>query len=117
MRRNVRGRADDVITSGGYRIGPGEIEDCLVGHHAVSLAAAIGVPDPVRTEAVKAVLVLKEGFEPSPELEEEIRDRVRNRLAAHEYPRHIEFVKELPLTETGKVRRKVLREREVAKQK
>ncbi len=107
-----RGRADDVITSAGYRIGPGEIEDCLMGHHAVSLAAAIGVPDPIRTEAVKALVVLKAGFDPRPELEKEIRDHVKTRLAAHEYPRVIEFVDELPLTETGKIRRKVLRERE-----
>ena len=110
-----QGRADDVITSAGYRIGPGEIEDCLMGHRAVSLAAAIGVPDPIRTEAVKALIVLKPGFVPSAELEREIRNVVKERLAAHEYPRSIEFVDELPLTETGKIRRKVLRERELDK--
>ena len=79
----------------------------------MSLAAAIGIPDPVRTEAVKALIVLKPGFDPTPELEEEIRDRVKERLAAPEYPRVIEFVEELPVTETGKIRRKVLREREL----
>ena len=103
------GRDDDVITSAGYRIGPGEIEDCLTKHPAVSLAAVIGVPDALRTEAVKAIIVLKGGRNGSPELEAEIRDFVKTRLSPHEYPRLIEFRDALPLTATGKVRRNVLR--------
>jgi len=111
------GRADDVITSAGYRIGPGEIEDCLCTHAAVSLAAAIGVPDPVRTEAVKVFILLKPGFTGSPELEEDIRSHVKKRLSPHEYPRLIEFVNELPLTATNKIKRKDLRDAEIAKMK
>ncbi|MCZ6862833.1 MAG: acyl-CoA synthetase [Alphaproteobacteria bacterium] len=110
-----QGRADDVITSAGYRIGPGEIEDCLMKHPAVGLAAAIGVPDPVRTELIKAVIVLNPGFDPGSGLETEIREFVKVRLAAHEYPRLIEFVDSMPLTATGKIRRKDLREREIAR--
>jgi acetyl-CoA synthetase len=109
------GRADDVITSAGYRIGPSEIEECLLKHPAVALAAAVGSPDPVRTEVVKAFIVLKPGVVPGPELEEEIRSFVKIRLAAHEYPREIEFVEELPLTATGKIKRKELKEREIRK--
>ena len=109
------GRNDDVITSAGYRIGPGEIEDCLMMHPDVSLAAAIGVPDPVRTEVVKAFLVLKTGRSALPQLEAEIREHVRSRLAAHEYPRLIEFLEELPLTVTGKIKRRELRDAEILK--
>ncbi|WP_107989165.1 acyl-CoA synthetase [Breoghania corrubedonensis] len=105
------GRDDDVITSAGYRIGPGEIEDCLIAHPAVALAAVVGKPDPVRTEIVKAYIVLKEDAEPSPELAEAIRLYVRDRLAAHEYPREVEFVEDLPMTTTGKVIRRILRDR------
>lgn len=105
------GRDDDVITSSGYRIGPGEIEDCLVGHQAVALAAAVGKPDAMRTEIVKAYVVLKEGFEPSPELVEDITRWVRERLSAHEYPREVEFVESMPLTTTGKVIRRIFRDR------
>jgi acetyl-CoA synthetase len=105
------GRADDVITSAGYRIGPGEIEDCLMKHPAVALAAAVGVPDPVRTEVVKAFLVLKPGREGSAALAREIQDFVKTRLAAHEYPRLVEFVDALPMTTTGKVMRRELRKR------
>lgn len=107
------GRDDDLITSAGYRIGPGEIEECLMRHPAVALAAAVGVPDPTRTEIVKAFIVLRDGVTPSTALEHEVRDFVRTRLAAHEYPRMVEFVPELPMTTTGKIRRKDLREREV----
>ncbi len=106
------GRDDDVITSGGYRIGPGEIEDCLIKHPAVAMAAAVGVPDPVRTERVKAFIVLKEGREGDDALVREIQDFVKTRLAAHEYPREVAFVDALPMTATGKVIRKALRERE-----
>ncbi|MGY2050113.1 AMP-binding protein [Methylobacterium sp. JK268] len=104
------GRDDDVITSSGYRIGPGEIEDCLLRHPAVALAAAVGKPDPVRTEIVKAVVVLRPGHAPSDALAAEIQDFVRQRLSAHEYPREIAFRTSLPLTTTGKIIRRVLRE-------
>jgi acetyl-CoA synthetase len=105
------GRSDDLITSAGYRIGPGEIEDCLIRHPAVSMAAVAGIPDPVRTEAVKAWIVLRAGMTGSPDLAREIQDFVKLRLAAHEYPRHVEFVDELPMTATGKIIRRQLRER------
>ena len=105
------GRDDDVITSSGYRIGPGEIEDCLLGHPAVALAAVVGKPDPVRTEIVKAFVVLKEGRAPSETLAAEIQDFVRTRLSAHEYPREVAFLEALPMTTTGKVIRRLLRER------
>ncbi|BBK30159.1 acetyl-CoA synthetase [Stella humosa] len=108
------GRDDDVITSAGYRIGPGEIEDCLLGHPAVAMAAAIGVPDPLRTEAVMAWLVLKPGHPPSDALAREIQGWVRTRLAAHEYPRHVAFVDALPMTATGKIIRRELRARVAA---
>ncbi len=109
------GRDDDVITSAGYRIGPGEIEDCLTKHPAIELAAAIGVPDPVRTEVIKVFIKLMPGNNGSPDLEEDIRGFVKTRLSPHEYPRLVEFVDELPLTSTGKIRRKDLRDREVAR--
>ena len=105
------GRDDDVITSSGYRIGPGEVEDCLLRHPAVSLAAAVGKPDPLRTEIVRAFVVLREGFSPSDTLAAEIQDFVRTRLSAHEYPRQVDFVDELPMTTTGKIIRRLLRER------
>ncbi len=109
------GRADDVITSAGYRIGPSEIEDALARHPAVVMAAAVGVPDPVRTESIKAFVILKEGTVPSPLLVEEIRNSVRSHLAKHEVPRDIEFVATLPMTTTGKILRRELREMERAK--
>jgi acetyl-CoA synthetase len=105
------GRDDDVITSSGYRIGPGEIEDCLIQHEAVLLAAAVGKPDPIRTEIVKAFVVLKPGFAESDALKAEIQAFVKRRLSAHEYPREIAFIGELPLTTTGKVIRRLLRDR------
>ena len=106
-----QGRSDDVITSAGYRIGPGEIENCLMKHPAVAMAAAVGVPDPLRTEIVKAFLVLKPGRAASPALAREIQDFVKVTLAAHEYPRQIEFVDSLPMTTTGKIMRRELRKR------
>jgi acetyl-CoA synthetase len=105
------GRDDDVITSAGYRIGPGEIEDCLIKHPAVALAAVIGKPDPVRTEIVKAFIVLKRGHAPSDQLANDIQGFVRTRLSAHEYPREIAFIDEMPMTTTGKVIRRLLRAR------
>lgn len=104
------GRDDDVITSAGYRIGPGEIEDCLIGHPAVALAAVVGKPDPLRTEIVKAFIVPAAGVTPDDALSEDIQSYVRTRLAAHEYPREIEYRDSLPLTTTGKIIRRALRE-------
>ncbi|MBT5300148.1 MAG: AMP-binding protein [Rhodospirillaceae bacterium] len=109
------GRADDVITSAGYRIGPGEIEDCLCKHPAVTLAAAIGVPDPVRTENIKVFIKLAAGHNGSPELGKDIQAFVKKHLSPHEYPRLIEFVSDLPMTATGKIKRKDLRDAEIAK--
>ena len=103
------GRDDDVITSAGYRIGPGPIEDGLLSHEAVSMAAVIGIADAERTEIVTAFVVLKEGFEASDELKKSLQDHVRTRVAAHEYPRQIHFLDELPMTTTGKIIRKELR--------
>ncbi|MBM3599038.1 MAG: AMP-binding protein [Alphaproteobacteria bacterium] len=105
------GRADDVITSAGYRIGPAEVEECLLKHPAVAMAAAVGVPDPVRTEIVKAFLVLKPGREASDALKADIQNFIKQRLAAHEYPRLVEFVDALPMTATGKILRRELRQR------
>lgn len=107
------GRADDVITSAGYRIGPSEIEDCLIKHPAVALAAAVGVPDPMRTEIVKAFIVLRPGYTRNEELTRDIQAFVKQRLSAHEYPRAVEFVDELPMTATGKIMRRELRRREL----
>jgi acetyl-CoA synthetase len=103
------GRNDDVITSAGYRIGPGPIEECLMRHRAVKLAAVVGVKDPVRTEIVKAFIVLKEGYVPSSELTAEIQEFVRSQLAAHEYPRAVAYVETLPTTPTGKIMRRILK--------
>jgi acetyl-CoA synthetase len=105
------GRDDDVITSAGYRIGPGEIEDCLLRHPAVAMAAVIGLPDPLRTEAVTAVIVPAPGVAPDAALAAALQQHVRSRLAAHAYPRRVEFVEALPLTATGKVMRGELRRR------
>jgi acetyl-CoA synthetase len=107
-----QGRSDDVIKSAGYRIGPAEIESCLVRHPAVANAAVIGKSDEARGQIVKAFLVLQPGFDPSPRLADEIRKHVRGRLAPYEYPREIEFIDALPMTTTGKVQRKELRKRE-----
>jgi acetyl-CoA synthetase len=106
------GRTDDLITSAGYRIGPSEIEECLLRHPAVAMAAVIGVPDALRTERIKAFIVCRPGMVPDAALEESLRIHVRDRLAAHEYPREFAFVPELPLTSTGKIMRRVLRDRE-----
>ncbi|MBL0374708.1 AMP-binding protein [Rhizobium sp. KVB221] len=107
------GRDDDVITSSGYRIGPAEIEDCLLSHPAVQLAAAVGKPDPLRTEIVKAYIVLADGNAPSELLAAEISAWVKTRLSMHEYPREVEFIEALPLTTTGKVIRRILRDRAI----
>ncbi|MDH3452494.1 MAG: AMP-binding protein [Gammaproteobacteria bacterium] len=108
------GRNDDVISSAGFRIGPGEVEDSLLKHPAVVQAAVIGKPDEMRGELVKAFVVLAEDVKPSAKLRREIQEAVKQRLSAHEYPRELEFVDELPMTTTGKVRRVELREQEAA---
>lgn len=103
-------RTDDVITSAGYRIGPVEIENCLVGHPAVALAAVVGLPDPVRTEAVTAFVTLTPGHEGGEGLTQELTDLVRRRISPHLAPRRIEVVETMPMTATGKIMRRVLRD-------
>ena len=109
-----QGRSDDVIKSSGYRIGPAEIESCLVKHAAVLNAAVIGKPDATRGSIVKAFVVLQAGYSPGAALIDDIQQHVRARLAPYEYPREIEFIDALPMTTTGKVQRKELRKREEA---
>jgi acetyl-CoA synthetase len=111
------GRADDVIISAGYRIGPFEVESACVEHPAVQEAAAVASPDPKRGDIVKAFIVLGEGSEPSDALGDEIKQFVRGHLSAFAYPREIEFVDDLPKTLTGKIRRIELREAEREKKK
>lgn len=107
------GRADDVIKSSGYRIGPFEVESALIEHPAVAEAAVIGVPDEVRGQIVKAFVVLKPGYEPSQDLVKELQEHVKRITAPYKYPREIEFVKELPKTMSGKIKRKELRKMEL----
>ena len=107
------GRQDDVISSAGYRIGPGEIEDCLIRHPAVAQAAVIGVPDDLRGQIIKAFIVPTAGVTTDDELTADIQRQVKQQLAAYEYPREIEYIDALPLTTTGKVRRNELRQREL----
>ncbi len=98
--------------SAGYRIGPTEIEECIFRHPAVADVAVVGAPDPIRGSVVKAFVVAKPGFAPGESLKEEIQLLVKTRLAAHEYPRQVEFVADLPRTVTGKIQRHLLRARE-----
>jgi acetyl-CoA synthetase len=105
-----QGRDDDIISSAGYRIGPGEVEDCLGKHPAVALAGVIGSPDPIRGEVVAAFIVPAAGYRPTPELAAEIQAFVKERLAAHEYPRKVRFLASMPMTVTGKIRRQDLRQ-------
>lgn len=107
------GREDDVITSSGYRIGPAEVEDCLLTHPAVATVGVVGKPDPLRTQIVKAYVVLKPGASAAAE---SLQDFVKERLATHSYPREITFLKTLPTTVTGKVIRKELKRRAAAEQ-
>ncbi len=109
------GRADDVITTSGYRVGPFDVESALIEHPAVIEAAVIGKPDPERTELVKAFVVLHAGHSADPELADALQQYVRKRLSAHSYPREIEFVAELPKTPSGKIQRFLLRNQEIAK--
>src|SRR5512143_4038368 len=110
-----QGRADDVFKAAGYRIGPSEIENCLVKHPAVVNAAVVPKPDAERGALVKAYVVLAPGFEGTSQLIDELQRHVRGKLAPYEYPKEIEFIEALPMTTTGKVQRRVLREREAAR--
>jgi acetyl-CoA synthetase len=109
------GRSDDIITSAGYRIGPYDVESVLIEHAAVAEAAVVGKPDPQRTELVKAFVVLRPGIEATPALAEELQNLVKTRLAAHAYPREIEFIAEIPKTPSGKMQRFILRHQEAEK--
>jgi acetyl-CoA synthetase len=110
-----QGRADDVFKAAGYRIGPSEIENCLVKHPAVANAAVVPKPDAERGALVKAYVVLSVGYAASEELVAELQVHVRGKLAPYEYPKEIEFIAELPMTTTGKVQRRVLRLQEEAR--
>ncbi len=109
-------RTDDVITSSGYRIGPSEIENCLTGHPAVAMAACVGIPDPVRTEIVKAYVTLAPGTTGSEALASELIAHVRTRLSPHVAPRRVEFIDRMPVTATGKIMRRELRARDLARE-
>lgn len=109
------GRADDVINSAGYRIGPLEVENVLLEHDAVQECAVVGSPDPHRGEIVKAFVVLKTGFAPSDQLASDLQSHVKAITAPYKYPRAIDFVTDLPKTVTGKIRRRDLKEREIAR--
>ena len=106
------GRGDDLIMTAGYRVSPFEVESVVNEHPAVLESAAVASPDPVRGVIVKSFIILNEGYEPSQELAKEIQQFVKERTAPYKYPREIEFVKELPKTQSGKIKRKVLRELE-----
>lgn len=103
------GRADDVIISAGYRIGPFEVESALLAHPAVAEAAAVATPDEERGAVVRAIVVLREGHKPSSELASELQEHVKRETAPYKYPRIVEFAKELPKTASGKIRRAELR--------
>lgn len=105
------GRFDDIIKSGGFRVGPYEVENVLTEHPAVAECSVIGVPDPLRGQAIKAVIVLGSGYEPSRELELEIKEFCNSRLAEYKWIRLVEFVDEMPKTISGKIRKSVLRSR------
>jgi acyl-coenzyme A synthetase/AMP-(fatty) acid ligase len=105
------GRADDVIISAGYRIGPFEVESALVSHEAVAEAAVVAAPDEERGAVVRAVVVLRDGFAPSPDLATELQEHVKHETAPYKYPRIVEFAAALPKTTSGKVKRAVLRDR------
>jgi acetyl-CoA synthetase len=111
------GRADDVIKSSGYRIGPFEVESALMEHPAVLECAVTGVPDPQRGQAVKATVILAKGYAPSDSLARELQDHVRKVTAPYKYPRLIEFVDELPKTISGKIRRVELRKASLAQRR
>jgi acetyl-CoA synthetase len=104
------GRTDDLIISAGYRIGPFEVESALVEHEAVAEAAVVAAPDEERGSVVRAVVVLRDGFAPSPALARALQEHVRARTAPYKYPRIVDFAEALPKTASGKVRRARLRE-------
>ena len=106
------GRNDDVISSSGYRIGPVEVENVLIEHPGVVECAVVGKPDELKGEVVKAFVVLKKDLQPTNSLQQEIQLFVKERLSKHNYPREVEFIDELPKTPSGKIRRKVLQEKE-----
>ena len=111
------GRNDDIIKSSGYRISPFEVESCALEHPAVLECAVTGVPDPVRGQLVKATIVLREGYEPTDELKKEIQDYVKHNTAPYKYPRAMEFVKELPKSISGKVKRVDIRRKDSERKK
>lgn len=104
------GRDDDIIITAGYRVGPTDVENCVMEHDAVAESAAVGVPDEVRGQVIKSFVVLKPGVEGSDDIAKEIKSLVHERLSAHAYPRHIEFVDALPKTPSGKTQRFLLRQ-------
>ena len=108
-----RGRTDDLIKSAGYRIGPAEVEDCLVRHNSVAEAAVVASPDPDRGSIVKAFVRLADGHEATGDLSVALQEHVKTNLAAYKYPREIEYVSNFELTSSGKINRKKLRESEV----
>ena len=110
------GRADDVITTSGYRVGPFDVESTLLECEEVLESAVIGKPDPERTEVVKAFVVLKNQYQPSTVLQEKLQQYVRSRLSKHAYPKEIEFVSSLPKTSSGKIQCNLLKQQEIAKQ-
>ena len=107
------GRADDVIKTSGERVGPFEVESALIEHQNVIEAGVIGKPDPLRGEIIKAFVKLKEGVRPSEKLKEDIQEFVKKHLAAHAYPREIEFIDKLPKTRSGKIMRRLLKAKEL----
>jgi acetyl-CoA synthetase len=107
------GRADDVINTSGHRVGPFEVESALVEHKAIAEAGVIGKPDTERSEIIKAFIVLNRGYKPSPKLKKEIQGFIKKRLAAHAYPREIDFIKDVPKTRSGKIMRRLLKAREL----
>jgi acetyl-CoA synthetase len=110
-----QGRSDDMFKAAGYRIGPSEIENCLVKHPAVANAAVVPKPDPARGAVVKAYVVLAPGVTGDDTLVAALQQHVRGRLAPYEYPKEVEFIAALPMTTTGKVQRRVLRLQEEAR--
>jgi acetyl-CoA synthetase len=108
-----QGRSDDVIKISGYRVGPAEVEAKIIEHPAVASCAVVGVPDERRGQAIKAFIKLLPGHQPSQHMIDEIQQHVKTRLAAHEHPREFEFMDDFPVTVTGKIRRRDLREREI----
>ena len=113
-----KGRKDDLINSSGYRIGPSEIENTILSIDEVEMVAVVGVPDDLRGQIIKAVIVPRNKTyidSQNLELKDKIKNKVKNKLAAHEYPRIIEFVNELPLTTTGKIKRNIIRENHLRK--